>query len=79
MEDTTAIARLRHVARHGVEVLAAELPYVTLLPRVRGNSGVERGAQEPGSTKKVMGVRDDIEPHLVSRLLFGTVNCLVEW
>jgi hypothetical protein len=25
------------------------------------------------------GVRDDIDPHLASRLLFGTVNSLIEW
>ncbi|WP_055711988.1 TetR/AcrR family transcriptional regulator [Streptomyces torulosus] len=89
--DTTATARLRHVVRRSVEVLAAELPYVTLLLRVRGNSGVERRAQEQRREfdRRVAelveraategSVRDDIEPHLVSRLLFGTVNSLVEW
>jgi AcrR family transcriptional regulator len=89
--DTTAIARLRHVVRRSVEVLAAELPYVTLLLRIRGNSDVERGAQERRREfdRRVAelvaraaaegSVRDDIETHLVSRLLFGTVNSLVEW
>src|SRR4051794_41491735 len=39
-----AIDRLEHVVRGSVRVLAAELPYVTLLLRVRGNSPVERAA-----------------------------------
>lgn len=37
--DLPATARLRHVVRRGVEVLAAEPPYLTLLPRVRGDRG----------------------------------------
>ena len=39
-----AIDRLEHVVRGSVRVLAAELPFVTLLLRVRGNSEVERAA-----------------------------------
>src|SRR3954471_19230676 len=39
-----AIDLLEHVVRGSVRVLAAELPYVTLLLRVRGNSPVERAA-----------------------------------
>jgi hypothetical protein len=34
------------VVRRSVDVLAAELPYVTLLLRVRGNTGAERWALE---------------------------------
>jgi AcrR family transcriptional regulator len=87
----TATARLRHVVRRSVEVLVAELPYVTLLLRVHGNSDVERRALERrrdfdhGVAELVAraaaegGVRDDIDPHLASRLLFGTVNSLIEW
>src|SRR5215213_4881811 len=39
-----AIDRLEHVVRGSVRVLAAELPFVTLLLRVRGNSDVEVAA-----------------------------------
>ncbi|NLU66184.1 TetR/AcrR family transcriptional regulator [Streptomyces sp. HNM0574] len=90
-ESTTALARLEHTVRRSVEVLAAELPYVTLLLRVHGNSDAEkralarrrdfdhrvaalvRQAEEEGA------VRHDIDPWLTSRLLFGTVNSLIEW
>ncbi len=37
-----AIDRLEHVVRGSVRVLAAELPFVTLLLRLRGNTDVER-------------------------------------
>src|SRR3712207_2112739 len=39
-----AIDRLEHVVRGSVRVLTAELPFVTLLLRVRGNSDVEVAA-----------------------------------
>ncbi|SHN78563.1 transcriptional regulator, TetR family [Geodermatophilus obscurus] len=86
-----AIDRLEHVVRGSVRVLAAELPFVTLLLRVRGNSPVEqaalqrrrrfdrvvtdlvRAAEEEGD------VRPDVDPAVISRLLFGTVNSLTEW
>ncbi|MET7698536.1 TetR/AcrR family transcriptional regulator [Streptomyces sp. NPDC005485] len=89
--DTTATARLEHVVHRSVDVLAAELPYVTLLLRIRGNSAVEQHALERRRefdhrvadlvTRAAAegGVRDDIDPHLISRLLFGTVNSLIEW
>lgn len=88
---TTETARLEHVMRRSVEVLATELPYVTLLLRVRGNSEVEQQALERrrefdrqvadlvARAAAEGGVRDDIDPHLISRLLFGTVNSLIEW
>lgn len=41
-----AIARVEYVTRRTVEVLIAELPYVTLLLRVRGNTKTERWALE---------------------------------
>ncbi|MEU1198047.1 TetR/AcrR family transcriptional regulator [Streptomyces sp. NPDC005813] len=89
--DTSATARLRHVVRRSVEVLASELPYVTLLLRVHGNSDTERRAltrrrefdhRVAGLVMHAAaegGIRDDIDPHLAGRLLFGTVNSLVEW
>lgn len=87
----TAIARLESVLRGSVRVLVAELPFVTLLLRVRGNTDAERramgrrrdldhlltdlvsGAVEEGS------LRPDVDPALTARLLFGTVNSLIDW
>lgn len=87
----TAIGRLEHVVRRSVEVLAAELPCVTLLLRLRGNGDVERRALErrreldhrvADLVEQAVAegeIRDDISPGLASRLLFGTVNSLIEW
>jgi AcrR family transcriptional regulator len=89
--DLSATGRLRHVVRRSVEVLAEELPYVTLLLRLRGNSETERRSLDRRRefdhrvadlvTRAAVegGVRDDIDPHLASRLIFGTVNSLIEW
>jgi AcrR family transcriptional regulator len=86
-----AIDRLEHVVRGSVHVLAAELPFVTLLLRVRGNSPVEQAAlQRRREFDRVVtdlvraaeqegGVRPDVDPAITSRLLFGTVNSLTEW
>lgn len=86
-----AVARLEHVVRRSVEVLAEQLPYVTLLLRVRGNTGAERWAlQRRREFDKRLSalvqaaidegdVRDDLDPRLVTRLLFGTVNSVAEW
>jgi AcrR family transcriptional regulator len=86
-----SIDRLEHVVRGSVRVLAAELPFVTLLVRVRGNTDVERGALERRrrfdrivtdlvrTAEQEGDVRPDVDPALTSRLLFGTVNSLTEW
>jgi AcrR family transcriptional regulator len=89
--DGPAIDRLEQVVRGSVRVLVAELPFVTLLLRVRGNSPVELAAlQRRREFDRVVtglvraaaaegAVRPDVDPALTSRLLFGTVNSLVEW
>src|SRR3954470_4756721 len=86
-----AIGRLEHVVRGSVRVLAAELPFVTLLLRVRGNSEVERAAlQRRRAFDRVVtalvraaeeegDVRPDVDPAITSRLLFGALNSLTEW
>ncbi|MEV6036440.1 TetR/AcrR family transcriptional regulator [Nonomuraea sp. NPDC051941] len=88
---TSAYGRLREVLRRSVEVLVAHQPSVTLLLRVRGNSEVELAALERRRwlddrlaalvTDAVAegALRDDVPATLVSRLLFGMVNSLVEW
>jgi AcrR family transcriptional regulator len=86
-----AISRLEHVVRGSVRVLAGELPFVTLLLRVRGNSPVEQAAlQRRREFDRIVtdlvraaedqgDVRPDVDPAVTSRLLFGTVNSLTEW
>lgn len=88
---TTAYGRLREVVRRSVGVLVAHQPSVTLLLRVRGNSEVELSALERrrrlddclaelvADAVAEGALRDDVPPALVSRLLFGMVNSLVEW
>ena len=87
----SATERLRRVVQRSVEVLVAHQPAVTLLLRVRGNSDPElaalarrrdldaslaalvQAAADEGT------VRSDLSPDLVSKLLFGMINSLVEW
>jgi AcrR family transcriptional regulator len=86
-----AVDRLEHVVRRMVEVLIAELPYVTLLLRVRGNTATERWALERrrdfdhrvAELLKAAAadgdVRGDVEVRLATRLVFGMINSVVEW
>ena len=87
----SAYARLRTVVQQSVEILVDHLPAVTLLLRVRGNSEIElaalkrrraideRLAELVQSAVHEGALRPDIAPDLISRLLFGMVNSLVEW
>jgi AcrR family transcriptional regulator len=82
---------LENAIRRTTEVLLAELPYVTLLLRVRGNTDIERDALArrraiDGRLASLVEaavdageIRNDIDPRLVSRLLFGMVNSITEW
>ena len=86
-----ALGRLEHAVRRSAEVLAELLPYVTLLLRVRGNTTAERWALERRRAFDARlarlvqdaidegDVRSDLDPRLVTRLLFGMVNSVVEW
>ncbi|MEU8913300.1 MULTISPECIES: TetR/AcrR family transcriptional regulator [Streptomyces] len=86
-----AIERLEHVTRRVAEVLMDELPYVTLLLRVRGNTDTERWAMErrrdfdhevSDLLKQAAAdgdLRDDVDIRLATRLLFGMINSIVEW
>jgi AcrR family transcriptional regulator len=86
-----AADRLAHVLRGAVRVLVDRLPYVTLLLRVRGNTDVERAAlaRRRAFDRSVAAlvenardegsVRADIDPGIVTRLLFGMINSIVEW
>lgn len=86
-----AYPRLRRVVEDSVRLLVAHQPAVTLLLRVRGNTAVERAALErrrridarlAGLVRAAAtegSLRDDLDPEVVSRLVFGMVNSLVEW
>jgi len=87
----TPLEQLRYVVGRQVEVLMAELPYVTLLLRVRGNTETERWALDrrrafdaavAAMVRAAMAageVRDDVNPAHAARLLSGLVNSIVEW
>jgi AcrR family transcriptional regulator len=87
----TALERLQHIVRGQVAVLVAELPYVTVLLRVRGNTESERWALErrrefdahvAGLVREAVEageLRGDVDPALAARLLSGLVNSVVEW
>jgi AcrR family transcriptional regulator len=89
--DAPAVDRLEFVLRGSVEVLQAQLPYVTLLLRVRGNTAVERSAVERRRSfdRFVAGlvrqaerdgaIRPDVDATVTAHLLFGLVNSIVEW
>jgi AcrR family transcriptional regulator len=89
--DAPAIERLEALVRGAVAVLESQLPYVTLLLRVRGNTEVERAALARrrsfdalvaslvAEAERDGDIRADIDPRLTARLLFGTVNSIVEW
>jgi AcrR family transcriptional regulator len=89
--QSSAMRTLREAVRGAVEALIAELPSVTLLLRVRGNSDVERAALArrraiDGAIAALVAqaqhdgdLRRDLDPLMVARLIFGTVNSLIEW
>jgi AcrR family transcriptional regulator len=90
-QEGPAVKRLEHVVRRMTAVLVAELPYVTLLLRVRGNTEAEqwalqrrrefdhRVAELVAAAVAEGDLRGDVEPRLATRLLFGMINSMVEW
>lgn len=85
------VDRLAQAIRSTTETLIDELPSVTLLLRIRGNTDVEREAlarrrRIDGRLAELVAaaagagqIRDDVDPRLVSRLLFGMINSVHEW
>lgn len=83
--------RLEYVLRGTIAVLTERLPFVTLLLRLRGNTEVEREALERRrafdhqvaalveAARSEGSIRKDIDPRTTTRLLFGTINSVVEW
>ena len=89
--DAPAMVRLEELVRRSVLLLVAELPFVTLLLRVRGNTKAERVALgrrrefDAAVASLVAQARDegdlrpDVDPALVARLLYGMINSVTEW
>ena len=89
--DAPAVDRLESLLRGSVRILVERLPYVTLLLRVHGNSDVERqalarrrdldrfGAELVRTAVAEGDLRQDVDPVVTARLLFGMVNSLTEW
>jgi AcrR family transcriptional regulator len=89
--EVPAIERLELLIRRSVLVLADRLEFVTLLLRIRGNTGVEQQAllrrrvfdarvTELVKQAQAEGdLRPDVDPAVAARLLFGMVNSLSEW
>ncbi|HEV7168849.1 MAG TPA: TetR/AcrR family transcriptional regulator [Micrococcaceae bacterium] len=86
-----ADTRLEFVLRRTVGVLTDRLPFVTLLLRLRGNTEMERDAlarrrefdhrvaELIGDAQQDGSLRQDMDPRTITRLLFGTINSIVEW
>ncbi|MFI6096492.1 TetR/AcrR family transcriptional regulator [Lentzea sp. NPDC051213] len=86
-----AVDRLEQLVRGSIAVLVAELPFVTLLLRVRGNTETERAAlARRREFDRIVtdlvaqaaadgDLRADVDPATTTRLLFGMVNSLIEW
>ncbi|MEU6643161.1 TetR/AcrR family transcriptional regulator [Saccharomonospora sp. NPDC046836] len=89
--DGRAIERLEYLVRGSVAVLVEQLPFVTLLLRVHGNTKVERAAlARRREFDRIVAnlvteaendgdIRPDVDPAVTARLLFGMVNSLIEW
>lgn len=90
-ESESAYDLLVVTIKASVGILVEHLPAVTLLLRVRGNSELEQRAIERRrhideqlarlvhNAAAEGSLRADIDPDLISRLIFGMVNSLVEW
>jgi len=89
--QANSLDQLATVVRRSVETLMRELPYVTLLLRLRGNSRVERDALQRRRefdarvvelVEKAFNdgsVTRGLDPALTTKLIFGMVNSVSEW
>ncbi len=86
-----AVERLEHVIRSTVGITLSRLDAVTVLLRVRGNTPVERRVlsrrREFDQAVEALvaaavaegDVREDLDGGLLTRLIFGMSNSVVEW
>lgn len=89
--DSRAVNKLELIIQGSVRVLVEQMPYVTLLLRLRGNSPVElkaleRRRQLTRVVEKLVRVaqdegdlRTDISGKSAPRLMLGMVNSIVDW
>ena len=89
--EGAAVDRFAYVIRRTCLELVENLPYVTLLLRVRGNTAAEREALDrrrefdhrvadlAAAAVAAGDLRADLDPRLTARLVFGLVNSVVEW
>jgi AcrR family transcriptional regulator len=90
-KEGPAVTRLEHVVRRTCRELVENLPHVTLLLRVRGNTAAERDAlarrrdfdhRVADLVAEAIGegdLRPGLDPRLTARLVFGMVNSVSEW
>jgi AcrR family transcriptional regulator len=83
--------RLRVVVRRTVEITIEHRSEVALLLRVRGNSRTEQWAMDRrrafdrrvaamvAEAVRAGELRDDLEPLVTTRLIFGMMNSITEW
>src|SRR5258708_9103232 len=88
--DGPAVERMGDVVRRTVEIMVRQLPEVTVMLRVRGNTPTERWAMSrrrdfDRAVQAILtaaveegALRSDIEPGLATRLLFGMSNSATE-
>jgi AcrR family transcriptional regulator len=86
-----AVDRLLFVLRSATGVLTDQLPFVTLLLRLRGNTDIERAALERrrafnraiaelvDEARADGDIRSDLDPRTTTRLLFGMIGSVVDW
>ena len=86
-----AVDRLMFLLRSAVGVLTDQLPFVTLLLRVRGNTALElRALERRRAFNQVVAdlvdearrdgtIRTDIDARTTTRLLFGMIGSIVDW
>jgi len=86
-----SLDRLRYVVRRTVEIMVRQLPEVTVLLRIRGNTATERWAiarrrEFDRAVQRIVAaaiaegdLRSDIDTALVTRLIFGMSNSVTEW
>lgn len=89
--DLRAVETLEEIVRGSVRVLVDQMPYVTLLLRLRGNSDVELAALErrrriTRTMEQLVrdaqadgDLRTDVSGKSAPRLMLGMVNSIVDW
>ena len=89
--DSGPVVKLERILDGSVRVLVAQMPYVTLLLRLRGNSEVEEAALQRPRTltrnledlvraaQELGELRTDISGKSAPRLMLGMVNSIVDW